>query len=959
MPAIPSNFAADVVSKSQVRLTWDDPGTDESGYSVEYSATSSSAGFLPYGIVSDPTVALLVKDLSENTQYWFRVRSYNSGGSYSGYSSVVTATPSYLKAITHETTLPATGSWRRPLPTLGHWVNRIPPLAQDGVLWHPDAVKTEIQAGNYMVPWLSLGAVKFDDAYTAIWEAHADEIMTYAAANNLPIVLIAGNQVAFFRDVASSYYSLPEADNPLAFKSGVKQDKVDVLGPEVQWTNHGGDWGGTGIMAEYQNLYPNPPKVIILWNNEDTKITPFNVADSDRFTTAHPGYAGMSTEEIADLCWDYYVARYTAFFNGFNAQLTSAWQNVVVHEGFVGNVESNGGFGHNEGRRTYAPYYRSWSAGPDDIAGNADDEICRAHEYHNGCNQSIYNLSFKQYQRAESPQMHSQHWVEKLEYIHGIDPNFRFGLALFEGYSTDITATGINSDGATGLARVVSLLTRPVELREYRDYDQTINGDEDHNGNTNSEYWSKYKALINEIHETPELREFYGDSEVVVNTGESAPTFFYNNGAGAMRPGHVPDDNWFKLTTSVDPAGYTADETLVPVWAFARVIGTTPNRVWLVAAFATDTDRTNITITIPGYGNFNMDVPEIGAYALVSEANDVIPFTGIPTGVGVAQVGTTTSANVTWTPATAISTCTVRYSWDGNVWTEITGVTNNGSYSLDFGDYEDTTLYVSIAEEGEVVRGTFSSAATATITPQGVETPSGLAISQVASTAVVSATYTVPSDYESSSIHLEYSWDGGTSVAFTDTDTPADNSTTTVMPSYGGATLSARARFENGAGDYGDWSGWVNTSIVDWGDPTPDPDYLTALLNARGNPIYIDNTGVRECTLGPTTGTMIVGLPITYDQANDRFAVWDGGTVGLADISGIVFPSNVSSSGSEQTIEAMFDGGCDFESMKVALDAFYGVGVWSRTALINACLGLDGYPTPISLGLNLQNIPVS
>jgi titin len=89
--AAPTSLMATAMSNSQIDLTWFDNSTNEAGFKIERSASSASGPFTQIGTVGSNVQSFSNGGLVANTQYWYRVRSYNGGGD-SPYSSVATAT---------------------------------------------------------------------------------------------------------------------------------------------------------------------------------------------------------------------------------------------------------------------------------------------------------------------------------------------------------------------------------------------------------------------------------------------------------------------------------------------------------------------------------------------------------------------------------------------------------------------------------------------------------------------------------------------------------------------------------------------------------------------------------------------------------------------------------------------------------------------------------------------------
>jgi len=88
-PTNPSGLSASLISSTQINLSWT-VSTDNvgiGGYEVERSTTNNNSGFTIVDTsysndYSDGTVTV-------NTQYWYRVRAFDTSGNFSGYSNVV------------------------------------------------------------------------------------------------------------------------------------------------------------------------------------------------------------------------------------------------------------------------------------------------------------------------------------------------------------------------------------------------------------------------------------------------------------------------------------------------------------------------------------------------------------------------------------------------------------------------------------------------------------------------------------------------------------------------------------------------------------------------------------------------------------------------------------------------------------------------------------------------------
>jgi len=90
-PVAPSNLEATAISSSTVSLTWTDNSNDEDGFIIERSLSSGS-GYAQIDTVAPNIQGYLDTNLNTSTQYFYRVRAYNSVGN-SNYSNIDSATP--------------------------------------------------------------------------------------------------------------------------------------------------------------------------------------------------------------------------------------------------------------------------------------------------------------------------------------------------------------------------------------------------------------------------------------------------------------------------------------------------------------------------------------------------------------------------------------------------------------------------------------------------------------------------------------------------------------------------------------------------------------------------------------------------------------------------------------------------------------------------------------------------
>ncbi len=92
-PATATNLTAQVVSSTQVNLSWQDNSTNETGFKVERCQGGNCSNFVEISAVAANVTSFSDTILQASTVYQYRVRAYNSTAYASSYPVVTVTTP--------------------------------------------------------------------------------------------------------------------------------------------------------------------------------------------------------------------------------------------------------------------------------------------------------------------------------------------------------------------------------------------------------------------------------------------------------------------------------------------------------------------------------------------------------------------------------------------------------------------------------------------------------------------------------------------------------------------------------------------------------------------------------------------------------------------------------------------------------------------------------------------------
>jgi len=527
--------------------------------------------------------------------------------------------------IRSQALLPPNGPAGRPLPLVSHWN-----MGSQGRGWTPQYQVELLDRGHHILPWLGWphanpetqkNAKRFHDYY--------DGLIDYCRKLRLPISFRGTQWEAML--VKGRYRELPPEKCPAVITpEGKVIPKLSPFGPVEPWRDPAREYVDTPAMKMLQQMYPDPPLILFVSNNEAPDLRWHQVKLSKRYMEKYgpdSPTGGLRGTERSDtfkrqVVSEGWMERYPVMFKAMREALVSdAWKQNVRFVGYGAFGPSH--FGRWPGWKEYSlitekwtsPYWHIWDGGSPSYY---------THNWNDNRDHWVW-----------STQVQSMNWIFQLEEAWGVNPNFWWEVSVWDGNSSDWTsetectpemlkkskACQYMQDGQTytpqrylGWAQFGLWLLRPRAIREFR-------------GSTTPlspwrPFFEKLLFAVDRIYADETLSEFWHYGTLVPNREHQHP---YQQDI----PEKYRDiDRWFLLDTNLDARRPWEHNTNIPVFSLALVLGTKGMRQWLVYAHSPLNDRKDVTIAVPDFGKITADVYRAGAFYLVEEQNKkVTPIT--------------------------------------------------------------------------------------------------------------------------------------------------------------------------------------------------------------------------------------------------------------------------------------------------------------------------------------------
>jgi len=542
--------------------------------------------------------------------------------------------------ITAEATRPQTPEAGRALPLAAHWC--VTPFGGTG--FSPEYELKLIREGHHVLLGFGWPATETNfnrnwkpseatdpkrrlqeelerrerrEKYYQAQKAEFEPAIREAARLNLPIAFL-GTQWEANLSWEDKYYQLPEEQNPNVVTTDDSiLRSVSPFGPIKPWQEVGRDWIDSPLLRDIQQLYPQPPLVVLISNNEARKLSWTEVEKCKAFLEKYG--PGRDDDFKRGAISEGMIERYRAMLDSMRASLGNPiWRKNVRFWGY----EAGPGpihLGRWPGWKTYSLY----------TPGLLDPE---PHIW-DGTSPSFYTWEWMPDHDFTlwSPQVEAQNWVFMLDQIHETKPDYWFELSTWDsdqpGHANDSRRYYLKQGQDYGPWRYEGFvqfgmwLTVPRSVREFRGWTDVVS--------RSGEYFIAVVNSVDRIYTNATLQKFWRYGRLVANPAQNHP---YNYDV----PTEYQDvARWFMLTTNLDTqkpwhvsgwdnADYDEQDVVFPVFAIARVINEKPKRQWLVYAHSPLQARNHVKITVPEYGDIEVSVSQSGSFFLLIEGSKTV-----------------------------------------------------------------------------------------------------------------------------------------------------------------------------------------------------------------------------------------------------------------------------------------------------------------------------------------------
>ncbi len=421
------------------------------------------------------------------------------------------------------------------------------------------------------------------------------------------------------------YFNLPPEQNPNVIGiDGKVQWMVDPMGPIEPWKQLGKEEVTSACMKLAQEIYPDPPFVIFLSNNEHPVLNYHDAKKSKRYVDKYGDGKDAAFRE--KLFSEELVKHYRALQQGMLDGLVSeTWKKnakFVAYDAFGprclgrwGGWVGEASMDQQSGCGRMSWQHLAWDGGSpsyytDDWSGFTTDYT------------------------SASMQIEAMNWVFMLKDAYKDNPNYWFELSTWDGDTGGINGKRgqyagkggqiYDGDRYQGMLQYGLWLTRPRALRDFRYLESLAYAEQ---------YFMANVKAVDQVYASPVLQKFWRKGELVPNPARKHPYQV------ALTDELKKKERWYLLETNLEPpAKDWGLYSEIPVFPLALVLGQEPQREWLVFAHAPRGARTDVNVKLPGFGDIKINASVTGSFYLVKEQGKSVecvipggPSSAIPT----------------------------------------------------------------------------------------------------------------------------------------------------------------------------------------------------------------------------------------------------------------------------------------------------------------------------------------
>lgn len=485
---------------------------------------------------------------------------------------------------------------KHPLPLAASWSTGLTALG-----FTPAWQVEQIRRGRYLLPWFWVDVPPIqpptDPGYSDVFDAiYYGSAIGYFARHNLPLTF----------DMPPWEILLPRVSPVYAQKtdSGGHPILISPFGPVAPWYEAGRAWARSPSLQQLQRLYPDPPVVLFISDNESSKLTPDDL---------HAPYSVHASAQITArrrAIGDAWIVRYRAMIRGLRDGLEApGWRAHALFIGYDAFVTPAmgrwGGWGayslYVPGRTEPWPY--AW------------DGASVSYYVHDWTPDSDYTVL--------SPEIEAMNYVPVLAEVRRTEPDFWFEISTWDGQQPGQPSDKLlfyANRGQTysperygGMVQFGMWLLRPRVVRDFR-------GSLDDERIRFGPYFDRIMDAVSRVHSNPVLRDFWQHGRLVANPLGGHPY------EAALTPELASRPRWFLLDSPANPPRPWQLTTPLAVYSLALVRGQAPRREWLVYAFSPLRSSGVVSVRIPDGPEAMVRTAMGGAFTLIEEGNP-LPIT--------------------------------------------------------------------------------------------------------------------------------------------------------------------------------------------------------------------------------------------------------------------------------------------------------------------------------------------